>query len=436
MDPTTHPFDREDVMAYLDGELQPERAAAAAAHLEHCAECRELAARLRSISSQLPKWEVEMIPATVEQNVLRAANEKPAQVTAKQVDQPAPSRGVVRWWLWGSAMAAAAMILLVVSLSLPMNHRAPSSPEPVVNAVNVPAVPGPPPLLEKKAAAEQYAQATRNMTASRDTSALSAGAPRAEGRTAPAAPRRADAQSQVSHAQEPMIVRRASLAVLTKEFDAARASLENLVKAHLGYFGQLQVGAPASAGRTLAATIRVPAGQLDPVLVELRKLGKVEQENQSADDVTRQYVDLVARLVNARETEKRLVEILRERTGRVSDVLEVEQEIARTRQEIEQMDAERKNMDSEVRYASVDLRITEEYKQSLETPAPSLGTRVNNAAVEGFRGAAELVIGLVLWLLGTVPTLVVLGAMLAWPVTRLVRWIRQRLAAEQVATAH
>ena len=233
----------------------------------------------------------------------------------------------------------------------------------------------------------------------------------------------------------PMIVRQASLALLTKEFDAARTALENLVKAHRGYFGQLNVTAPNNAGRTLTATVRVPAGQLDAVLVELRKLGRVEQENQSADEVTRQYVDLTARLTNAREEEKRLVDILRERTGRVSDVLEVEQQIARTRQQIEQMDAERKTLDNQVQYASVDLRIQEEYKQSLETPAPSIGTRINNAAVEGFRDAAGLVIGLVLWLLGAVPSLLVLAALLGWPTWRLVRWARRRFFQEAVPAA-
>jgi chromosome segregation ATPase len=171
------------------------------------------------------------------------------------------------------------------------------------------------------------------------------------------------------------------------------------------------------------------------VLVELRKLGQVQQENQSADDITRQYVDLTARLANARETEKRLVEILRERTGKVTDVLQVEREIARTRQEIEQMDAERKTLESQVAYAAVDLRITEEYKQSLETPTPSLGTRINNAAVDGLRDAADLVVGLGLWVLSTGPTLVVWGGLLFWPVLKLVRWVRRRFFAQTVAAA-
>ncbi len=434
MEPTTHPFDREEVMAYLDGELAPERAAAAAAHLEQCAECRALAAGLRALSSQLPKWEVEKIPPTVEQNVLRAAGEKAAAAAAPPAAVSAPPRRPVRWLLWGSALAAVAVLLVTVTPPLWREYDA-SRPRTVRLPIVAQATPSP----QTGAAVPPHAFAADGQAA--------LDGPVAESRTAAPPPATLkkrqftqDTNGQMRPSEStmqtgPMIVRTAALAVLTKEFDAARASLENLVRAHQGYFGQLNVAAPASAGRTLTATVRVPAAQLDPVLVELRKLGKVEQENQAADDVTRQYVDLVARLNNARETEKRLVEILRERTGRVRDVLEVEEQIARTREQIEQMDAERKTLDTQVQYAAIDLRITEEYKQSLETPAPSLGTRLNNAAVGGLRDAADLLIGLVLWLLGNVPTLAVLGAILAWPVLRLVRWLRRRMAASPATAA-
>jgi Domain of unknown function (DUF4349) len=92
-------------------------------------------------------------------------------------------------------------------------------------------------------------------------------------------------------------------------------------------------------------------------------------------------------------------------------------------------------MENQVQYASVDLRISEEYKQSLETPAPSLGTRINNAAVEGFREAAELLLGLLLWLLSSGPTLLVLGALVAWPAWWLVRRVRRRFFAHPAAVS-
>jgi len=425
MDSTTHPFDREEVMAYLDGELAPERAAAAAAHLEQCAECRALAADLRAVARQMPEWEVEAIPASVQERVLLAAGQpKAAEVPEVQEKQPQRSRRGVRWLIWGTAFSAAMLFLLMLrtsnrhseimqkdtGLASPAASASPSM-QMESRALNAP-LPGPPPAVALKDQANQAASAPQSQM---------------KGRLAVP-------QAQATESG-PMIVRRASLAVLTKEFDAARAALENLVKAHQGYFGELNVATPASAGRSLTATVRVPAAQLDAVLVELRKLGRVEQENQSADDVTREFADLTARLANARETEKRLVEILRERTGKVSDVLQVEQQISRTRQQIEQMDAERKTMENQVRYASVDLRITEEYKQSLETPAPSLGTRINNAAVEGFRSAAELMLGLLLWLLSAGPTLVVVGALAAWPAWWLVRRVRRRFFAPGAAVS-
>jgi len=279
------------------------------------------------------------------------------------------------------------------------------------------------PTLEKEQnARSQYAQNELDQRAEAKDQMQAAGAAAALSKS-----RAARDEKGANAGAAPMIIRHATLAVLTKEFDAARASLENLVKAHNGYFGQLDVAEPAGAGRALTATVRVPAAQLDATLVELRKLGHVQQENQTADDITGQYVDLTARLSNARETEKRLVEILRERTGKVGDVLQVEREIARTRQEIEQMDAERKTLENQVQYAAVDLSITEEYKTPLEpAAAPSLGTRINNAAVGGVREAAETIIGWVLWLLGAGPSLLLWGAVLGWPIWRAARWARRR----------
>ncbi|HKM90837.1 MAG TPA: DUF4349 domain-containing protein [Candidatus Acidoferrales bacterium] len=425
MDSTTHPFNREEVMSYLDGELAPERASAAAAHLEQCAECRSLAADLRAVSRQMPEWEVEAIPAGMQQRVLLAAElQEAAKAPGAREERPARSWMGVRLPTWATSIAVAVLLLMAFG-ALRQGRYEMTQTAALLRAKELsalesrsssyatresPNAPGPPPAVALR---DQASQATSAV---------------AMAKKAPAA------QAQAGESG-PMIVRRASLAVLTKEFDAARSALENLVKAHQGYFGELNVATPASAGRSLAATVRVPAVQLDAVLVELRKLGRVEQENQSADDVTREFADLTARLANARETEKRLVEILRERTGKVSDVLQVEQQISRTRQQIEQMDAERKTMENQVRYASVDLRITEEYKQSLETPAPSLGTRINNAAVEGFRDAAELMLGLLLWLLSAGPTLVVVGALVAWPAWWLVRRVRRRFFAPGVAVS-
>ena len=89
-----------------------------------------------------------------------------------------------------------------------------------------------------------------------------------------------------------------------------------------------------------------------------KKFGRVDTEAQTGEEVTAQYVDLQARLANSKNTEQRLTDVLRQRTGKLSDVLEVETEIARVRGEIESMEAERKTMATQVAFATLNLTLT------------------------------------------------------------------------------
>jgi hypothetical protein len=220
-----------------------------------------------------------------------------------------------------------------------------------------------------------------------------------------------------------MIIRTAQLRLITKEFDSARSAMESILKKHRGYVGELKVGGSAGSGRTLTATLRVPADQLDASLTELKTLGRVESESQSGQDVTSQYVDLQARLSNARTTEQRLTDMLRQRTGKLSDVLEVEQEVDRVRGEIEQMEAERKNMSNQVSYATLNATLTEDYKAQLQVVPPSTSTRLSNAAVEGYKSMVDGIVSLVLFLLEDGPTLLLWGAVLFFPA----RWVWKRV---------
>jgi hypothetical protein len=227
----------------------------------------------------------------------------------------------------------------------------------------------------------------------------------------------------------PMIIRTAELSVIAKEFDKARANLEAILKRHRGYVGELKANDSTGGGRTLTATLRVPADQLDATLTEVKTLGRVESESQSGQDVTSQYVDLEARLSNARNTEERLTDLLRNRTGKLSDVLAVEQELDRVRGEIERMEAERKNMATQVSYATLNATITEDYKAQLQVVPPSTSNRLSNAAVEGYRSMADGVLSLALFLLSTGPSLLLWGAVLFLPARMVWKKIRRSFAS-------
>ncbi len=139
--------------------------------------------------------------------------------------------------------------------------------------------------------------------------------------------------------------------------------------------------------------------------------------------MTQQHTDLVARLKNSAETEQRLQSILQQRTGKVGDVLSVEQEIARVRGEIEQMEAEQKNLEHRVDFATVDLKLSEEYKAKLDSPAPAISTLIHNAAVNGYRNIADTLLSIVLFFAEYGPVLcfwLLVFSIPAWLVWR--RW--------------
>jgi Domain of unknown function (DUF4349) len=223
-----------------------------------------------------------------------------------------------------------------------------------------------------------------------------------------------------------MIARAAWLVIRVKDVEASRSSLDSILARHHGYPAQLNVTSPEYGARGLQASLRIPAAELLSTVGEIKGMGRLENESQSGEDVTRQHTDLAARLKTARETEERFRAILQERTGKISDVLEVEQSIARVRGEIESMEAEQKALEHRVDFASVEIQLTEEYKAQLGSP-DSVSTRIYNAFVAGYRNATETLLGFLLFFeeygLSLVIWLVVLGLpiLLVWRRYRRVR---------------
>ena len=236
--------------------------------------------------------------------------------------------------------------------------------------------------------------------------------------------------------QGPLIARTASLSIVAKDFGSVEAAVKAITTHYHGYIAELSTSLPQNSARTLTATVRIPSSQLEAALKQLKQLGRVEQESQSGEDVTKQYVDLAARLRNSRATEQRLLHVLRNNAGKVKDILETEKEIERVRGEIEQMEADQRALKTRIDFAGLQLSLTEDFKASLQVTPPSTMTRLHNAVVQGYRDLAEGVISLAVGLLEAVPTLLLWAAILFFP-ARWVwkRWLRARFVKPSAAGA-
>ena len=438
MSKLNHSIEPEELMGYLDGELPAEQALDTAAHLEHCGECRKLAAELKDVSEMLVAWEVEDakegLPNRIAAELDGERQEKPAGTLLRRWPRFRFPTG--RQLLWGSATAVVVLIIFAISIPNLLRSRkladrtAQSAREPDSEEYYV--TPRRP---------QDLAGGKGALSATPGPSAGSAGKLRSDivkGRFS-----KEQSNVDLEEAQEsaadnavdlktPMIIRTADLAVIVKndEFEKARAAIDEILKRHHGHVGDLNVTNPSGSARSLSGTLRIPSNRLDAALADLKGLGRVEKESQSGEEVTQQYVDLQARLANAKHTEQRLTEILRERTGKLSDVLAVEMQISRVRGEIEQMEAQRKTLKNQVDFATLNLTVTEDYKKELSVAPPSTGTQFRNAAVDGYRSLVDGIIAVLLWLLSVGPTLLLWAAILFFPVRKLWRKLKPRLAKE------
>ena len=408
-----HTVSPEEVMAFLDGELTPEEANGVSQHLEECPECAYVAEQFRQTARGIANWEIEALPAKAEDSILTAMAVAKAR-NPSWIRQP---------WVFASAGAAASILLIVFGIQ--SHHRTAESkmklylrPEAQSAGVNM-ALPAPPPPVPGYADSISEAAAAPKAQAYAYSGRATESKMRGGGGGGGGEQRKTEPITQI-----PMIARSVALTIQVKDFAASRAAVDAIVTRFQGYPATLTANTPEGSARTLQASLRIPAPQLAAALAELKHLGRVQNETQSGEEVTQQHADLVARLKNSRETEARLQAILQQRTGKIEDVLQVEEEIARVRGEIESMEAEQQALEHRVAFATVDLQLTEEYKEPLTAPDDSTGNRLRNAFVSGWRNAAGFLLDIVLFAAESGPTLLILAVLFALPAWML--WRRYR----------
>jgi len=353
-------------MAYLDGELSPADAAEMAAHLAQCRTCQETAADMQAVSRQLAGWSTETTESgNLPPKILTGLAER----AAGNAKRPKPTWS---WLLTHRAWAAGAAVIVVIVL-VDVFH----------------------PATQKRliSVADPYAPNVPVRQALAQPPGVIAGV---IGGVVTPSP------------ETQLLVRTADLSLTARDFDNIRAKLDRIILQFGGLVGELNLNSPNGEARTLNASIHIPAAQLEAALVEVRKLGHVDGESQRGEDVTRQSVDLTARLANLRHTEERLTEILRTRTGKLSDVLEVEEKLDQVRGQIEQSEAEQKALNNRVSFATLSLTVTEDY-------AKAVSTGLGGAALGGLHHASNVIVAIARAALEAGPTVLLFALLLGLP---------------------
>jgi Domain of unknown function (DUF4349) len=162
------------------------------------------------------------------------------------------------------------------------------------------------------------------------------------------------------------LIRNATVELEIVSFDNAVQRVTALANEEHGYVATADFEKQANGKLRGQVIAKVLPQNLDRFLQKIRSLGELKNQTLGTEDVTKAYFDTDARLKNARVMEQRLIEMLKTKTGKVSDLLQVEKELGRVREEIEKMQGELKFWDSQVQFATVTISLTE---KDMEEPA-------------------------------------------------------------------
>jgi hypothetical protein len=214
-----------------------------------------------------------------------------------------------------------------------------------------------------------------------------------------------------------MIIREGTATVRVDSLEPAIAKVQQLAQRLGGYVANTSMQSGSENAREASLQLKIPSARWDQALAGLRPVGKLESQQTTTEDVGEEYVDVTARMQNARRLEERLVNLLATRTGKLEDVLAVERELARVREEIERYEGRLRYLRSRVALSTLTVVLHERY------PVLSPG---HNPVVEAFAEAWRNFVGFVAGLIAALGFLVPLAAVLGGVLWLLV-WFFRRL---------
>jgi hypothetical protein len=236
------------------------------------------------------------------------------------------------------------------------------------------------------AAACGASQAASSNGAGHLAAPLPAQQPTKAGTSVPGSTDYAPNQAPAVPVQGPQVIRQAQLtvSVAAGSFDSKLADVRALVELEQGFIAGTDAQSSSQTDdriRSGVVTFMVPAAKYDETIDALSKLGKVQNEHLTGQDVSAQYVDLQARLANE-EAQRQAMLALLGRAQSVADIIAIQTQLGQITQQIEELKGQIQYIDHNTTYSTVTVDLIEAGAPVSAQPSDSWGfaTALTDAA--------------------------------------------------------
>ena len=389
---------------WLSGEASAEEEEAMLAHEEACGACRGMRAAILELDGSLAllAGEVPDMPSDFHERwTSRLDTPKEAKRPVRSRLSPAMKRTLA---------AAAAAVFILGGTFLTRDTLGPRTLESSFPARTV--SPQSSPILDEKASGTIFRAEAPNNEVTYDmeeaeweeaaeeavmTASYSAVSSEAD---------ESDGGMPSADAAERKIVRSGSMSLATADMDGTLASLQSLCKEKGGWVAYSSDTADRAGGRQAQLTLKLPADAFDQCMEEAGSLGRVLRRETHEQDLTESYRDRHARL----QTQLALMEQYRslvDEAASVSELIELEQQMAQTQYEIDTLTSSLAATDSRVSFSTLEIQLREEQPEAgaVQSDA-SLASRLRAAFSLGIGAAAGFLRDALLFLTAALPFLV------------------------------
>lgn len=225
------------------------------------------------------------------------------------------------------------------------------------------------------------------------------------------------------------VVSTGELTLRSGNLDRARSEIGRLVASWGGTIADEETRSDhdgAIVDSTL--TLRIPSERFDAAMSALGRVGTVQHETRSSQDVTTQVIDVDAR-VRAAERSIREIENLLNRAKKLGDVIAIETDLARRQADLDSLRSQQAYLKDQTTLSTVNVYLT---TRGAVHPAAHASTGFFSGLAAGWRALVSAT-AVLLTAVGAVLPFGLLAALVVVPLWLVVRRRRSRGAAGAVA---
>ena len=203
------------------------------------------------------------------------------------------------------------------------------------------------------------------------------------------------------------IIYTAYLSLETKDYDTARADLEQALAEAGGWMENSSESNNSDNTRSLSMTLRVPEENYESFLEAAGQTGSVVTRSEQADDVTAQYTDVAGRIANLEGQRDRLRE-LQASAESLSDLLDIEAQLSEVQYQLESWQSQLDWYDDQIASCTVTVSLRE-----VETYTPTGSNffeRMGAAFAEGWQNFVRGLAAIAVTLAGLWPVVILVAA--------------------------